>query len=51
MQIVRFWVAQLSKVSPVFPAAAAQHWPGIAALAGLMLEHRFSAAHSIVHLQ
>jgi hypothetical protein len=40
VQIVRFWVAQLSKVSPVFPAAAAHHWKGIAALAGLMLEHR-----------
>ena len=40
LQIVRFWVAQLSKVSPVFPAAAAHHWHGIAALVGLMLEHR-----------
>lgn len=40
VQIVRFWVAQLSKVSPMFLAAAVHHWKGIAALAGLMLEHR-----------
>jgi hypothetical protein len=42
VQIVRFWVAQLSKLTPVFPAAAAQNWPGIATLAGIMLEHRYA---------